>query len=215
MVLRHNVDRTLRIIETEKLIVRNNPVSVLEVGAGDYSFDYLASQINSNIQWHKLDFAPPCDFMVDVNVENIKLPLEDKSYDMVIITEVLEHLLWPQSVLVELYRVLKDGGILIGSVPNVVSLSYRIKWLFGSIPSCAASGNMPEGLSLTAYHNEGKIIAGHVIDFDKKRLEQLLVYTSFSKVQFRKSGLYWGFQILPAFLTPVTLGSNLLFEAKK
>jgi len=215
MVLRNKVERTHRVIETEKLIVKNQPVSVLEVGAGDYSFDYLLSKLDSNIRWHKLDFAPPCDLKVDLNVENINLPLENKSYDMIIITQVLEHLLWPQSVLIELHRVLKDDGVLIGSVPNIVSLSYRIKWLFGGIPSCASSGNMPERLSLTAYHNEEKIIAGHVIDFNKKNVKQLLEYASFSEVQFYKTGLFWGCQILPAFLTPITLGSNLLFEAKK
>jgi SAM-dependent methyltransferase len=215
MVLRNKVQRTRRIIETEKLILKNNPVSVLEVGAGDYSFDYLSSQLNSNIQWHKLDFAPPCDFMIDINAENIHLPLTEKSYDMVIITEVLEHLLWPQSILAELHRVLQDGGKLIGSVPNIVSLSYRIKWLFGGIPSCASSGNMPEKLSLTAYHDEEKIIAGHVIDFNKKKLKQLFTCVSFSKIRFHSVGLYWGKQILSAFLTPVTLSSNLLFEAEK
>jgi len=215
MVLRNNVERTSRVKETEKLIVKNNPVSVLEVGAGDYSFDYLLPKLNSNNRWYKLDFAPPCDFIIDLNVENIKLPLEDKSYDMVIITEVLEHLLWPQSVLIELYRVLKNGGTLIGSVPNIVSISYRIKWLFGGVPSCASCGNMPEKLNLTAYHDEEKIIGGHVIDFNKKKLKQLLDYASFSKVQFHRAGLFKGCQILPAYLTPVTIGSNLLFEAKK
>ena len=215
MVLRNTVKRTHRIIETEKLIIKNNPVSVLEVGAGDYSFDYLTPQISANIQWHKLYFAPPCDFTMDINGEDIKLPLEDKSYDMVIITEVLEHLLWPQSVLVELNRVLKDDGVLIGSVPNIVSLSYRIKWLFGGIPCCAACGNMPAELSLTTYHDGENIIAGHVIDFNKKNIKQLLAHASFYKVRFYKTGLYWKRQILPVFVTPVTLGSNLLFEVKK
>lgn len=47
--------------------------------------------------------------------ENI--PVQNSSYDVVLITEVLEHLEYPEQTLKEAFRVLKDGGKLILSMP--------------------------------------------------------------------------------------------------
>lgn len=49
------------------------------------------------------------------NLENI--PIQDKAYDVVICTQVLEHLPNPQKVMGELYRVLKPGGLIWLSTP--------------------------------------------------------------------------------------------------
>ena len=215
MLKRNDVERTGRIKATENLILKTSPRFVLEIGAGDYSFDYLKTNLNPDIIWRKLDFAPPADIITDINKPIVELPLTDKSHDLIIITEVLEHLLWPQAILTECHRVLCEGGAIIGSVPNIVSLSYRIKWFFGGLPSCASMANMPSGISLTTYSDDKETIAGHVIDFNKQKLKELLKHTSFSKIKFYKTGLYWGRNILPAAITPVNLGSNLLFFAKK
>ncbi len=215
-VFRNKVDKTHRIIQTEHLIKKINPKSVLEIGAGDYSFESIASELSGLKKWDKLDFSPPCDIQLDINKEDVVFPINNASYDLIIITEVLEHLLWPQSVLKECRRILTDSGNIIGSVPNIVSFSYRIKWLLGGIPSCAACGNLPSGIGLTTYLQEdGKIIAGHVIDFNKKRLMQLFSYCLFPCLKFYSVGLFWGRQILPPILTPTSFSSNLLFVASK
>jgi len=46
-----------------------------------------------------------------------KFPLEDKSYDAIICLNLLEHLFNFQNAVNESYRVLTDGGIIIGSTP--------------------------------------------------------------------------------------------------
>lgn len=51
-----------------------------------------------------------------------KLPFQDSSMDMIICSEVLEHLINPNLALNEFYRVLKSEGILIVTVPNLVEL---------------------------------------------------------------------------------------------
>ncbi len=45
------------------------------------------------------------------------LPLKDNSVNMVIVTELLEHLVSYEQLFKEIFRVLKKGGIVIGSVP--------------------------------------------------------------------------------------------------
>lgn len=55
------------------------------------------------------------DFIVG-DVENI--PLKSESCDVVICTQVMEHLLKPGKMVQELFRILKPSGVLIGSVPS-------------------------------------------------------------------------------------------------
>ena len=47
--------------------------------------------------------------------------LHSESIDCVVLTEVLEHLYEPKIVLKEIHRILKPHGIIIGTVPFVVS----------------------------------------------------------------------------------------------
>lgn len=52
-----------------------------------------------------------------------ELPFKDESYDFVICAEVLEHLQDPQKAAAELTRVLKKGGTLLATAPNIVNLA--------------------------------------------------------------------------------------------
>lgn len=50
-------------------------------------------------------------------VDAHSLPYDDNSFDCVILQEVLEHLKKPWVVMDEVYRVLKEGGVVIATVP--------------------------------------------------------------------------------------------------
>ena len=66
------------------------------------------------------------------DLETSALPYENDSFDLVVFTETLEHIpRSPYAVLAEVRRVLKKGGILVFSVPNLSSLANRIKLLLG------------------------------------------------------------------------------------
>jgi len=67
--------------------------------------------------------------LMDVNDSHIPFP--DKFFDLVILSDVLEHLYDPSSLLQEAKRL--SGKILI-SVPNFNSLPARLQMLFGKIP---------------------------------------------------------------------------------
>jgi ubiquinone/menaquinone biosynthesis C-methylase UbiE len=46
------------------------------------------------------------------------LPLASDTFDVVVCTDVLEHLLEPQKAVSDIFRVLKTGGVLVGTVPS-------------------------------------------------------------------------------------------------
>lgn len=65
------------------------------------------------------------------------LALEDGSFDVVVLGEVLEHLRFPAEVIAEARRVLRPGGLLIGSVPNTYRAKSRLRFLAGRPPEFA------------------------------------------------------------------------------
>jgi ubiquinone/menaquinone biosynthesis C-methylase UbiE len=66
-----------------------------------------------------------------VDVDSEDLPFTDGQFDIVVFSEVMEHLRFPQKALKEIARVLQPGGRLVGSVPNAFRLRNRLKFLAG------------------------------------------------------------------------------------
>jgi len=60
------------------------------------------------------------------------IPLADGQVDIVIATDLLEHFIDPPALVDELARVLRPGGRLLASVPNLVSYNNRLSILAGS-----------------------------------------------------------------------------------
>ncbi|MFN2454282.1 MAG: class I SAM-dependent methyltransferase [Pyrinomonadaceae bacterium] len=57
------------------------------------------------------------------------LPYEDAEFDHVACLEGLEHIENPQQAIREFRRVLRTGGHLVVSIPNILNIEERIKWL--------------------------------------------------------------------------------------
>lgn len=73
----------------------------------------------------------PLIIQQDLN-HDIELP--DQTQDIVIAGEIIEHLLMPDKFISEIYRVLRPGGIFIGSTPNALKLDKRLHLLLGHDP---------------------------------------------------------------------------------
>jgi SAM-dependent methyltransferase len=71
-------------------------------------------------------------FQVDIN--NERLPFQDESFDLVYLTEVIEHLVSPDRALREIWRVLRPKGHLIVSTPNLACLPNRVLLACGLQP---------------------------------------------------------------------------------
>ena len=58
------------------------------------------------------------------------LPYDNCSFDIVIAIEVMEHILDHELFFSECFRILKPGGSLLISTPNILSLKSRVRFLF-------------------------------------------------------------------------------------
>jgi SAM-dependent methyltransferase len=65
------------------------------------------------------------------------LPFPDGSFDAVVAGELLEHVRFPDRLVAEVVRVLRAGGVLVGSVPNSYRLKSRLRFLVGRPPEFA------------------------------------------------------------------------------
>ena len=65
-----------------------------------------------------------------VNLNAEPLPYPEASFDLVTCTEVIEHLEHYRAALREMARVLRPGGVLVITTPNVLNLRSRLRYLF-------------------------------------------------------------------------------------
>lgn len=65
--------------------------------------------------WEYLNLDPQTHPDYLCSAESI--PVADETFDIVVLAEVLEHLQNPERVLIEIYRVLKRGGIIVATMP--------------------------------------------------------------------------------------------------
>jgi SAM-dependent methyltransferase len=101
------------------------------------------------------------------NIEQEPFPFLDAEFDVVLLCEVLEHLLHdPLAALHEIKRVLKAGGTLILTTPNVNRLENRARMLAGVNIYDPYSSHGPYGR-----HNR---------EYNKEEIETLLRHTGFT-----------------------------------
>ncbi|MCX5713511.1 MAG: class I SAM-dependent methyltransferase, partial [Candidatus Omnitrophica bacterium] len=68
--------------------------------------------------------------ILEIDFEKQGIPLDQK-FDIVIATEILEHLKDPQELLNQIKLLLKDDAVVLVSLPNECTLYHRIKVVFG------------------------------------------------------------------------------------
>ncbi len=105
--------------------------SVLDVGAGTGWLSAQLAEAGAKVTVLDLE-ARPADARICAVVHHLddpRLPFADAEFDVVVSTDVLEHLRAPFLVLRDLVRVLKKGGHLYLTIPNYWNLKYRLRYL--------------------------------------------------------------------------------------
>lgn len=121
------------------------------------------------------------DIQVDkLDVERENLPFPSDSFDIVLFTELIEHLRFnPLSVLRETYRVLKTGGRIIISTPNITPLQ-RIAFLFGK----DYQGSPLEEFKKLEWLGH----MGHIRIYSLKEIKEMLEYTGYEVCSYACKG---------------------------
>ncbi len=118
-------------------------VKILDVGG--YTADIL-NFLPSGIDYHLVDFdkeALEIAKTKGANVKKIALDLEDiafdnQKFDIIIATEVLEHLQDPIRHIKRIKELVNDNGVVLISLPNENTIYHRLMSLFGfGIDICA------------------------------------------------------------------------------
>ncbi|MEM0031687.1 class I SAM-dependent methyltransferase [Thermofilum sp.] len=67
-----------------------------------------------------------------MDIENAQeLPFPHGFFNVIVFSDILEHLKRPDIVLLSLKKYLSLNGFIIASIPNVVRIENRLKFLFG------------------------------------------------------------------------------------
>ena len=72
-----------------------------------------------------------CERVLVGDVETMELPLERESFDVVLCGDIVEHLRDPRAALARLRLLLRPGGRLVVSTPNVANWAIRLSLLGG------------------------------------------------------------------------------------
>ena len=113
----------------------------------------------------------------DGNIE-AGLDYEDGFFDTITICDVIEHIvnLWP--ALEEMKRLLRPGGQVVLTTPNIASLQRRLTLLAGRFPSTAAPDEGFDVRTENELHDNG-----HLHYFTFSMLEKLFARYAFSEVR--------------------------------
>ncbi|MEP7213671.1 MAG: class I SAM-dependent methyltransferase [Acidobacteriota bacterium] len=109
-----------------------------------------------------------------------RLPYDDASFDYVVCVEGLEHIENPANAIREFSRLLAAGGHLIVSVPNILNIEERLKWLFSGYTSHFKPLSEPARKQIESDFGGMEEIALHVNPIGYSELRYLLEKNGFA-----------------------------------
>jgi SAM-dependent methyltransferase len=150
---------------------------------------------------HCCDLYPEIFRLENVEIRqgdlNRELPFDNDSFDYTVCVEGLEHIENPQQAMREFARVLRRGGQLIVSVPNILNIEERLKWLIYGYTSHFKPITREQAARLRAEYADREEIAAHVNPIGYSELRYLLEKQGFEIVRVHRdkrkarTWLYW------------------------
>lgn len=199
------------IISTVNTFAVDRHIKILDIGCGDGSLLQQMSRCGdlygvdiaeAQIEIAKQKGVDACYCSIDRDL----LPYNDKLFDVIISSEVIEHVLVPDKLLVEAHRVLKDDGIFIVTTPNLAGFGKRLLLLVNKNPFIECSPLQNGAVGHLRY-----FIFSTLLTLVKRYEFELVKFTS-DVINFDKYGLINSkvlARMFPAF------GRSLIFVLRK
>jgi SAM-dependent methyltransferase len=120
VTVEHYLERVVKIPEIDRAY------TVLDLGCGNgRSMKYFQS-LNTKVEWYGVDIesSPEVESRTEkgdrlITFDGINIPFADGHFDLVHSNQVLEHVAYPRELLKEVARVLKPGGVFVGSTSHL------------------------------------------------------------------------------------------------
>ena len=135
-------DNERRLFVLADSVVKLRPKRILDIGCGSGFLAGLIMKELPGIEIHGIDFSITAlkrckntSQVYCVDIERSHIPFKDQAFDLIICSEVLEHLFGPEHVVAEIYRLLTIDGIGIITVPNFSFWRFRLQSLIGMVPN--------------------------------------------------------------------------------
>jgi SAM-dependent methyltransferase len=124
--------------DTVENILRNEPRGrLLDVPAGEGALAVRLRALGYDVAC--CDLYPEIFQLDDVEIRSgdldARLPYDDLALDTIVCVEGLEHIESPANAMREFARLTRAGGCLIVSVPNIMNIEERLKWLISGYTS--------------------------------------------------------------------------------
>jgi SAM-dependent methyltransferase len=181
--LRSGLDRAQRQARMLAGILQKvpGPAVVIDVGCGDGSALAVAAGQNpahrfAGIDWsaHALGQARALGLTVLRGaVAAPGLPVADGTADVVIMSELIEHLVDPDGAVAEARRVLRPGGSLLLSTPNLAA------WYNRGLLALGIQPIFSEVSLRGVYGRPGSVVAGHLRLFTRRALTEFMTGSGF------------------------------------
>jgi len=158
--------------------------NLLDLGCGDGSFSREIGKVVGATRIVGIDVEAPRNKYIEFlrfDLNNKGIPLADNSFDLITAIEVIEHLIYPDNMLRETWRLLKPGGYFVISTPNLASIINRILILMGYMPYFSEPSLEYNAGLLTRKKMVDKP-AGHLRLYTLKAIKELLYFHGF-KIQ--------------------------------